>query len=98
MFECVARPRYIPGHGWVTMENADTANLGDEALQAALLHKAALQRADAAARAESAETAGHATAQTNPHQEEHPLNGSGRSRRDSQLPRGDRRRLGDLPH
>ena len=31
MFECVARPRYIPGHGWVTLENADTAQLGAEA-------------------------------------------------------------------
>src|SRR5687768_1727566 len=36
MFECVARPRYIPGHGWVTLENADTPDLGAEVNNRAL--------------------------------------------------------------
>ena len=67
MFECVARPRYIPGHGWVTLENADTADLGAEARQAlaqareharalAQLHKSTQHHVDTTTQAAARDT------------------------------------------
>src|SRR5687767_15261917 len=70
MFECVARPRYIPGHGWVTLENADTPDLGAEVQLAltrareharalAQLHKSAQhpqQQADASTQTSARDT------------------------------------------